>query len=237
MRKILTIAFGALLIGLAAIPAAADEWNKKTTITFNQPVEVPGMVLPAGTYVFKLADSMSDRHIVLIYNADETKLLKMILAIDNYRLVPTDKQVVTFAERAKDAPEALRAWFFGGDTWGHEFVYPKTRAKAIAEEAKEPVLSAEVQPAEEPNALLEEPVEAITPEREALAAAELNAEFEPAEPTAVAEETAVEPVPEIAVVPVETLPQTGTSLPLIGLLGAGSLALGGLLKLIPRHTR
>ena len=162
MRKLLTVAFCSVLL-LAAIPASADEWNKKTTVTFGQPVEVPGMVLAAGTYVFKLADSTSDRHIVLIYNADETKLLKMILAIDNYRLIPKDKPVLTFSERTADAPQALRAWFFPGDDWGQEFVYPKTRAIAIAAEVNEPVLSAAAEPAEEQLALLEEPVEAVPP--------------------------------------------------------------------------
>lgn len=227
MRKLLTIGFCSLLF-LAAIPASADEWNKKTTITFGQPVEVPGMVLPAGTYVFKLADSDSDRHIVLIYNADETKLLKMILAIDNYRLVPRDKPVLTFSERSKDAPMALRAWFHPGDDWGQEFVYPKTRAHTIAEETRQPVLSAETETVEETAALLEEPVETVPP---VFAAIEPEVAAEP-EVTAGTEEIAV--IPQLAegepAAAVTALPQTGSSLPLIALLGAGSLTLGGLLK-------
>lgn len=234
MRKLITVAFCSVLL-LAAIPASADEWNKKTTITFGQPVEVPGMVLPAGTYVFKLADSVSDRHIVLVYNADETKLLKIILAIDNYRLIPKEKTVLTFSERRKDAPMALRAWFSPGDDWGQEFVYPKARAQGIAQEAREPVLSAEVEPAEEPTALLEEQVAAIPPSITAIepeVAAEPEAvaetEIETEEAAAIPQLAQGEPAPAGMV---QALPQTGSMLPLMALLGAGSLALGGLLKL------
>src|SRR3954468_4182304 len=95
----------ALAIGLAALPAAsaAEPWNRKTIITFSAPVEVPGVgaqVLPAGTYVFKILDSLSDRHIVQIFNKEETHVFTTILAIPNYRLKTTDKTVVTFKERA-----------------------------------------------------------------------------------------------------------------------------------------
>ena len=64
------------LVGAAlAPPARADQWNKKTIVTFNQPMEVPGnMTLPAGKYVFKLLDSNAFRHIVQIWNEDETHL-------------------------------------------------------------------------------------------------------------------------------------------------------------------
>ena len=95
--------------------ASADEHNKKTTMKFSGPVEIPGVhlkgwgVLPAGTYVFKLVDSQSNRHIVQIFNADETVVYATILAIPNYRLKATDKTVITFRERPDGQPEALRA--------------------------------------------------------------------------------------------------------------------------------
>src|SRR5579864_5879696 len=60
------------LFSATLLPSArADEWNKKTVVTFSQAVEVPGKVLPAGTYTFQLMDSPSDRHIVQIFRADE----------------------------------------------------------------------------------------------------------------------------------------------------------------------
>ena len=124
----------------------ADDWNKKTTITFSAPVEIPGVhlkgwgVLPAGTYVFKLLDSKSDRHIVQIFNADESVIYATILAIPNYRLKATDKTVVTFNEGIEGRPEASRAWFYPGRNWGEEFVYPKAKAMEIAKPPKTPVL-------------------------------------------------------------------------------------------------
>src|SRR3954469_1812237 len=140
----------ALAISLAALPgaSAAEPWNRKTKVTFSAPVEVPGVgaqVLPAGTYVFKILDSLSDRHIVQIFNAKEDHLYTTILAIPNYRLKATDKTVMTFKERAAGEPEALRAWFYPGRNWGEEFVYPKEKAVVLAKSTKIPVLFAAVE--------------------------------------------------------------------------------------------
>src|SRR5690348_4606968 len=135
------------LMGAVYTPTAkADDWNRKTVVTFSGPVEIPGVhlagwsVLPAGTYVFKILDSQSDRHIVQIFDKDETKVYATILAIPNYRLKATDKTVITFRERPAGEPEALRAWFYPGRNWGEEFVYPKAKAMVLAKTAKTPVL-------------------------------------------------------------------------------------------------
>ena len=133
-----------MLSALAVPNATADDWNRKTTITFSGPVEVPGVgvhSLPAGTYVFKILNSQGDRHIVQIFNQDETKVLTTVLAIPNYRLKVTDKTVLTFRERPAGQPEALRAWFYPGHAWGEEFVYAKPRAIELAKETNEPVLA------------------------------------------------------------------------------------------------
>src|ERR1019366_9889326 len=107
------------LAGVVFSPGAkADEWNNKTVITFSGPVEIPGVhltgfgTLPAGTYVFKMLDSQSDRHIVQIFSQDKTHVFTTILAIPNYRLKTTDKTTITFSERPAGQPEALRAWFY-----------------------------------------------------------------------------------------------------------------------------
>jgi len=149
-----TICYVALAVTALAITAQADESNKKTTITFSGPVEIPGVhlkgwgVLPPGTYVFKIMDSPSDRHIVQIFNQDETVIYAVILAIPNYRLKATEKTVITFRERPAGEPEALRAWFYPGANWGEEFVYGKTKAMAIAKETNTPVLFTAVETAE-----------------------------------------------------------------------------------------
>src|ERR1700722_3829051 len=145
--KALTVVCSLALVTVAFSPAArADDWNRKTVITFSGPVGIPGVhlkgwgVLPAGTYVFKIVDSQSDRHIVQIFSKDEKTVYATILAIPNYRLKATSKTVITFRERPAGEPEALRAWFYPGRNWGEEFVYPKSKAIEIAQSSKIAVL-------------------------------------------------------------------------------------------------
>src|SRR3954464_5783431 len=141
-----TVCCVALLGAAVATSVKADDYNRKTTITFSAPVEIPGVhlkgwgVLPAGTYVFKILDSLSDRHIVQIFNQEETTIYATILAIQNYRLKAIDKPVITFRERAAGEPEALRAWFYPGRNWGEEFVYPKAKAMELAKSTNVAVL-------------------------------------------------------------------------------------------------
>jgi len=128
------------LAGLVLTPAAmADQWNKKTYITINEAVQVPGKVLQPGRYVMKLVDSPSNRHIVQIYNDREDQLQTTVLAIPNYRMQPTGKTEFQWWETPAGHPKALRAWFYPGDNFGQEFAYPKTEAMAIAASTKENV--------------------------------------------------------------------------------------------------
>ncbi len=218
------------LVALAMLvepKAKADARNHKTIVTFSAPVEVPGVgqhTLPAGTYVFKLLDSPSDRHIVQIFNEREDHVFTTILAIPNYRLRTTGKTVMTFRERPAGEPEALKAWFYPGREWGEEFVYEKSKAIQLAKEVNEPVLSTPVALTDVPvEALKTVPVEAVAPTGETIDAA-LVVEAPP-EPAATAA-----PV-EVA----QNLPMTASDLPLIGLAGllmlGGGLALFGLAKL------
>jgi hypothetical protein len=205
-----------LLLGATLIPGArADQYNKKTVMTFDQPVEIPGQVLPAGTYTFKLADSPSDRHIVQVWNADGTHIIATVLAINNYRLQPTGKTVVKFAERPGDDPEALKAWFYPGDNFGQEFVYPKPRAIALAVEEKEPVPALAMDTSD----LTTAPIVAETPEQQEVPVATVIETAPPAEAAASAPMAAA-----------ETLPKTASTLPLIALLGLASLGVAFMLK-------
>lgn len=139
MRRILVVLALTLFGAVCASGVKADGWNKKTVMTFSQPVEIPGQVLPAGTYTVQLVDLGSERHIVRFLDADGIKVVATVLAINNWRLHPTGETVVKFAERSGDNPEALKAWFYPGDNFGQEFVYPKQRAIELAVAAKEPV--------------------------------------------------------------------------------------------------
>jgi hypothetical protein len=213
MRLFKTLATIFCLVALCAFvapTATADDWNRETVVTFSGPVEVPGVgaqILPAGTYVFKIFDSQSDRHIVQIFNQDKTHVFTTILAIPNYRLHATDKTVITFRERPAGQPEALRAWFYPGREWGEEFVYAKARAVELAKEINQPVLATPVELAAAPiEALRTAPVEAVDPKGEPVELAQV-----------------VQPPPVAAMQPA-ALPETASSLPLIGLIGM--LAIG-----------
>ena len=142
MIKLLTLSLGLAMLCTLLVPMAmADEWNQATKMTFSSSVEIPGKVLPAGTYWFKLLRDDPDRNIVQVWNSNRTELLSTILAIPDYRLHATGKTVVKFEERPATQPEALEAWFYPGDNFGHEFVYPEARAKELAKRIERPVLS------------------------------------------------------------------------------------------------
>ncbi len=226
--KTLATVFCLFALCVLVVPTAtADDWNRETVITFSGPVEVPGVgahTLPAGTYVFKIFDSLSDRHIVQIFSQDKTHVFTTILAIPNYRLHATDKTVITFRERPAGEPEALRAWFYPGRQWGEEFVYAKPRAIELAKEVNEPVLATPIEFATAPiEALRTAPVEAVAPTGEPV---ELSQVVEPPPAAEVA------PQPMAA----EALPKTASSLPLIGLIGLLSLGAGFALSLVSKRV-
>jgi len=207
--KIVVLCLVAIAALFASSNAKADTWNKATKITFPEPVEVSGKVLPSGTYWFQLMDSPANRHIVQIWNADRSRLIITTLALPNYRLHPTGDTVVKFAERPSGTPEAVKAWFYPGDNFGQEFVYPKTRATQIAQNVNEPVLAVRD---EAPAPILEQtPVKAVEPSGEEVAIAEV--------------------VDTVA--PAPALPATGSPLPLLGLLGLLAVGVGIGLRFLP----
>lgn len=246
-----------VLLGVMLNPVAkADEWNKKTIVKLSGPVEIPGVhlvgwgVLPAGTYVFKLLDSSSNRHIVQIFSEDERTVYATILAIPNYRLQATDKTVITFAERPAGQPEALRAWFYPGRNWGEEFVYPKSQAIALAKQSKMPVLfTAEELPVEvaEASKLAEEPVITKFKTSPILAIQPSGEEVQLAQ-------VVTAPPPEVAMSPAQTgtqagdtavnsgtastqrLPDTAGNLPLYGLGGLLSFGAASLLRAFAKRS-
>jgi hypothetical protein len=126
-----------LIIALAAffeLTAHADELDQTTILTFSQPIEIPGRVLPAGTYVFKLANSDSDPNLVQIFSSDQTHLYATLQTIPTERSTSPDHTAVTFAEQGSGNPDVLLKWFYPGRLTGHEFVYSKAQEKNIAHE-------------------------------------------------------------------------------------------------------
>jgi len=106
------------------LAAHADESDQATTITFNQPIQIPGQVLAAGTYLFKLVDSNSNQNIVQVFNADRTVLYATLQTIATERQEPTGHTVVTLAKQGAGQPDALLKWFYPGRETGNEFLYP-----------------------------------------------------------------------------------------------------------------
>jgi hypothetical protein len=129
--------------GLLLAFAVAALASKKTVITLNEPViaGVKTVTLQPGTYVLRLMNHASNRNILEIFNEREDHLFALVLAVPNYRLEPKDKTDLRFWETPEGNPIALRAWFFPGDNWGQEIVYPKRLAAEIARQTGAPVLA------------------------------------------------------------------------------------------------
>jgi len=244
-RLHLSTALFAAVLGVVAVApkAAADEWDKKTIITTNEPIEVPGATLPAGTYVFKLVNTTdADRHTVIIQNERENKTFATILAIPNYRIRPTGKTRLMFWETPAGEPKALRAWFYPGDNFGQEFAYKKDRATQITQITHEQVpqdTRTETAAAEPAPAPAPAPEPAPAPVETAQNTPPPAPEPAPvAEAPAPAPAPAPEPAPAPAVIAQNNtpneLPQTASNVPLLALLGfasvAFSLVLGSLVK-------
>ena len=212
---------GLTLLGGIASRAQADEWDQRTIFTFSGPVEIPGQVLPAGTYVFKLADSTSNRNIVQVFSKNEKHLYGTFLAIPDRRLQPAGKSIITFDETPAGSPEAARAWFYPGENYGHQFVYPKPKAVALAKANNTPVPS---MPAElavnttKPAATLNEP------HVMAMKLAPLKAQLPTEEELEVGEVFVADASRLDQPQPPAELPRTGSPLPLLGLAGLLSLA-------------
>lgn len=216
---IVTFCLAVLCALVAPSAMMADKWDKATKLTFSEPVEVPGQVLPSGTYWFTLADSESDRNIVQIWSADRQRLVTTVLAIPDYRLQPRGRTVIHFEERPSGSPEAIHSWFYPGDNFGQEFVYPKTRATQLAKQTSRPVLSMPNDQASSTAQSKQVPVKAVTPSGEEIEMAEVVV----SQPL-MAQGAAA-----------NSLPKTASWVPLWGLLGMLSLVAGFVLRLVSRN--
>jgi len=212
--------------GVMAFRAQADEWDKKTIMTIDQPIQITDTYLEPGTYVLKLLNSSSDRHIVQIFNRDQNHLINTVLAIPNYRLQPTGNSRFLFWETPPGSAHALRAWFYPGDNFGQEFRYPKqlrqlASLSVVETKRTEEVAAAPAPQLKEPEPL-PEPQAAVEEKKEETIIAQITPPPPPA----------AEPAPEPAPAPAPAeLPKTGTPYPTIGLAGLFSLSLYGLLRL------
>jgi hypothetical protein len=234
LRYLPLIAAGFALV-LSTSVASADTFNKKTKLSFSQPVRVPGTTLAAGSYIFKLVDSQANRNIVQITNVRENHTYATILALPDYRLNPSSKTVVTFGETGAGCAQAVKAWFYPGDNAGNRFVYGKKEAAQMAATCKQPVPSVPTEvataavkapPVKTSNstepavvALVQAPVKTeTTDQKEVEYAQNTFTKADAADTAGISGEVPTE-------APAQKMPKSGSYIPLYSLLG--SLLLGG----------
>ena len=236
MKRTRLLAAGLALALLSLAPLAkAQVASKKTHISFSQPVRVPGVTLTPGSYVFKLADSQSNRHIVQILNPREDKVYATCLTIPDYRARPGSKTIITFGEAAAGRPSPIKAWFYPGDNTGNRFVYSKEEAAMLAQAYHQPVPA--VPPEVVSNAAKVEPIKK-TPSKDPAVVAMAEAPVKAVSDTGA--ETAYKPAEindandesgfDATAAPAKKLPQTASSMPLLAVLGLTLLAVSGLVR-------
>ena len=242
IRKLALACMTAAMV-TASVNAGAQSGprNQDTFFTFSQAVELPKTTLPAGTYLFQLMDSNSNRHIVKVMSQDRKQLHATLLAIPFYSNDrPSDDPQVRFMETpaaaGAAATNAIKIWFYPGNSVGHEFIYPREQAMRIASRTGDSVLTTKTD-AEASETVADADLTRVdsagTNEPTTSASAETTAQPEPApvrepvgaitgtdNPPAADRAPAREPAPA----PRTDLPETAGALPLLALIGLGSLA-------------
>jgi LPXTG-motif cell wall-anchored protein len=206
MRILKLLAIGWVVILTLAISLYGNEWNKKTILKLTEPMQIEGIVLQPGTYVFKLMDSKSDRHILRIMDENETHVIATVVGTPHYEFQPPDNPQVDFWEAQSINPPAVKTWQYPGEMFGLQFRQPPPAQTAAAP----PPAVAEIPPA---------PAPAPTPEVTPAPA--------PEQPPQVAQAPPPAPAPP----PVETLPKTASDMPLIALSGLALMFISGIFRI------
>jgi hypothetical protein len=219
-----------VVVTLSAASCFAGQWDKKTVVDWNEPTLVGSAELSPGRYALHLVDVPGNRHVVQFMNEREDKVFATVLALPNLRLQTTDKSEFSWWETPRGNPRALRAWFYPGDSFGHEFVYPKGLAVKIARDTSRPVLTApsaiESELGKTPVTEVEKSGKEIPLEEGFVIAAPPAPPAPPRAPVVIAQ---ANPAPPLAPVPVpapEPIPATASPMFLVGLLGLGAAAVG-----------
>ena len=249
IRKVALACITAAMVTMPVIAGAQGPANQDTYFTFSQQVELPKTTLPAGKYFFQLMDSQSNRHIVKVMSEDRKQLLATLMAIPYYSNDrPTDDPQVRFMETPSQSANggattnAIKIWFYPGNSTGHEFIYPRSQALQIAARTGQSVLTTKSEGEVAENSELTR-VDSKGVETEANMTAQAspeNAQAQPApEPAPEPQREPVgaitggtpapEPTRDVTPAPAPApgrndLPRTAGVLPLLALIGAGSLA-------------
>lgn len=244
----------ALAIGIATPQARADEWNKATKMTFTEDVQVPGKILPAGTYWFRLLDSDNDRHIVQVFDSKNRHLITTVIAIPNMQMEPKNHTRVNFEERHLGQPQAIKAWFYPGEKVGQEFVYPKgeslsasaTTVATTGTQVAETIPAAATPVPEMAAPVTPAPVTTDETQNVQETPATPTPTPTPDEPMKTQDQTPAPVTPDVTPQPADqdkpadttpdTLPKTGSDFPLIATFGVFALGIGTALGALRRRT-
>jgi LPXTG-motif cell wall-anchored protein len=234
-RRAMALAWGTILAaGLFSVSARADGWDKKTVLTVNEPIQIRDTYLEPGKYVLKLLNSQSDRHVVQIFNGDESHIINTVLAIPAYRTNPSSNTQFSFWETPPGTAKAMRTWYYPGDNFGNEFPYPKQPRQLAMVTTPAPASSA----SEETTTTTTTTTPAQTPVTMDDTTSQTTQQAETVQdqtPPTPPEQTAppAPPPPDTSAdraAPTE-LPKTGSPYPLIGLCGLALAGLAGALTL------
>jgi hypothetical protein len=140
--KVCGVVFAVTMVaGLAGARASAQTADERTFFTFNGPVELPGVALAPGQYMFRLPAPDTAHSVVQVVSADGKKVYGMFFTLPIQRSTPPDKPEIRFLEAAPGAPPAIRTWWHPDDSTGFEFIYPKVHARRLAKNARGSVLT------------------------------------------------------------------------------------------------
>lgn len=211
MRILKLLAIGWVVTLAMSTHVYGNEWNKKTILRLTEPMQIEGVLLQPGTYVFRLMDSAADRHIVRIMNEDETEVVATVVGMPHYQFEPPNETQLDYWESPAVTPPAVKNWHYPGEMLGLQFTQPPATQVAVAPPPPPPAPPV----AEAPPPPAPAPPPPPAPEEPQIA------EVQPPPPM---EEPAPAPPPQ------EELPRTASGLPLIALLGFVSLALSALVR-------
>jgi len=227
-----------LVVLVFAVASGADAFtsDKRTYFTFSQPVALPGVTLPAGTYMFRLVNETTSRNVIQVANRKGNESYAMIVSMPAYRGVTEKEPTIQFMETATGVPVAVRAWWSAGDSTGYELIYSEEQRDALnrialaqpppaaaGEEAAGKIAEGEPTPLAVPR--LGDPeahdvIEGASLPPEAESQAQAGGAQSPA-----GQPPAEEPQ-ETAAQTREELPGTASPIPLLLLMGVGSVFIG-----------
>ena len=204
-RSVSRVVAAALVAVMAPALANAQTYDKLAYLTFNRPVQIPGVTLHAGTYSFRLANPATSRNVLQVVSNDGAIVYATFHTMPDSRTVVTPEPVVSFLETPAGVPVAVKSLFYGGEHNGYEFMYPKG----------EPILTAEVRP--QPPITYTRIPAALAPAVAPIEKPEIELFVEPLE---------YQPASEAPPPPLEEIPRTASPLPLMAVGGLTSLLLG-----------